>query len=170
MPVSAAPAHPPSNLPEGIEGLATLALDLRWTYGEGAERIWADLDPEVWDLARNPWLILQTASRERLEAAARDPEFRERVAAEVRRAEEVLAAPTWFGGAHPDGGEALTAVAYFSMEFGLNEALPIYSGGLGVLAGDHLKAASDLGVPVVGVGLLYQRGYFRQALDPSGAQ
>ena len=171
MPVSAAPAHPPSNPPEGLEGLATLALDLRWTYGEGAERIWAELDPEVWDLTRSPWLILQTVSRKRLEEAAQDPDFRERVAAEVRRAEEVLGAPTWFGRAQPDGGEVPTGVAYFSMEFGLSEALPIYSGGLAVLAGDHLKAASDLGVPVIGVGLLYQRGYFRQALDSAtGAQ
>ena len=84
--------------------------------------------------------------------------------------EDGLAAPTWFGGAHPDGGEALTAVAYFSMEFGLNEALPIYSGGLGVLAGDHLKAASDLGVPIVGVGLLYRSGYFAQSLSREGWQ
>lgn len=141
---------------EGFSSLAGLALDLRWSWNHGADFVWRQLDPALWELTRNPWVVLQTVSREKLQALLSNPVFRQRVdtlaTAEKRRAES----PAWLQQTHPRS--ALSCVAYFSLEFMLSEALPIYSGGLGNVAGDQLKAASDLGVPVVGVGLLYQQG------------
>lgn len=150
-----------------MAGLAELSLDLRWTWSHAADRLWREIDPAVWARTENPWLMLLSVSLQRLEQLAGDPDFR----AELERLMQVrldyLATETWCSGAYP-GNTAL--VAYFSMEYGLAEALPLYSGGLGVLAGDHLKTASDLGVPLVAVGLLYQEGYFRQMLDGRGRQ
>jgi len=154
-------------LPEGLEGLAELALDLRWSWSHTTDRLWERIDPELWELTRNPWLILQTTSRTHLEELARDPQLRQEVAEAVEDHRRDVARDTWFSHAHPS---STVSIAYFSMEFGLSEALPIYSGGLGVLAGDHLKTASDLGVPVTGIGLLYQQGYFRQVIDAAGGQ
>src|SRR5207247_1078181 len=111
---------------------------------------------------------LQTVSRDQLERALADPAFCTQVADLVHAKRQAAAAPAWFQYQHPQS--SLSCVAYFSMEFMLSEALPIYSGGLGNVAGDQLKAASDLGVPVIGVGLLYQQGYFRQVIDKDGAQ
>ncbi len=156
------------HLPEALAGLEELALDLRWSWSVADEALWRDLDPETWALTRNPWLLLQTASTTRLAELAEDRDYRARLAAAGEAHRRALAGPTWFQRAHPEA--PLGAVAYLSLEFGLSEALPIYSGGLGVLAGDHMKAASDLGVPVVGIGLLYQRGYFRQVIDHQGDQ
>ena len=150
------------------EALHELALDLRWSFNHSADHVWERLDTELWELTHNPWVVLQTVSREKLRRVTDDPEFRLLVAElrrENRRADE---SPTWFRQAHPDAG--LTAVVYFSMEFMLSEALPIYSGGLGNVAGDQLKAASNLGVPVTAIGLLYQQGYFRQEIDARGQQ
>jgi starch phosphorylase len=165
-------AHPLSfNLPtepKGVEHLIELALDLRGTWEHSADELWGQLEPELWRLTLNPWAVLQAVSHAKLKALAADPKFRQKAAALVRARRQYLAAPTWFQRHHPDA--PLTGVAYFSMEFMLSEALPIYSGGLGNVAGDQLKAASDLGVPVIGVGLLYQQGYFRQVLDAQGAQ
>jgi len=152
----------------GFDSLAELALDMRWSWNHGADKIWRLLDPGLWELTQNPWVVLQTVSRERLERVLADSVFRKNVEDLLhakRHAEETHA---WFQQTHPQS--PLTCVAYFSMEFMLSEALPIYSGGLGNVAGDQLKAASDLGVPVVGVGLLYQQGYFRQVIDQDGAQ
>jgi glycogen phosphorylase len=157
----------PAGVP-GIEDLVELALNLRSTWNHAADEIWGQLEPELWDLTHNPLVVLQTASRTKLEALAAQPAFCQRVQALVRARRQALQAPGWFQRAHP--GDPLTCIAYFSMEFGLSEALPIYSGGLGNVAGDQLKTASDLGVPVVGVGLLYQEGYFRQVLDAEGGQ
>jgi glycogen phosphorylase len=155
-------------IPERLEGLAELATDLRWSWSHSADALWERIDPETWTITRNPWLILQTVSTSRLENLAQDGAFRNSVETHVKAHRESLAAKTvWFRQAHD---HAPLSVAYFSMEFGLSEALPIYSGGLGILAGDHLKTSSDLGVPLVGVGLLYQQGYFRQALDANGGQ
>ena len=112
--------------------------------------------------------MLLSTSPEKLEELAEDEEYCERIAWLLQREEASRTAPRWFS-KHP-GDTALKSIAYFSMEFGLSESLPIYSGGLGLLAGDHLKAAHDLGVPLTGVGLLYQNGYFRQAIDKDGAQ
>jgi starch phosphorylase len=152
----------------GMEDLAELAFDLRWSWNHGADDIWRSLDPDLWDLTRNPWVILQTVARGKLKALADNTKFRSRLKKLVQEMRDSRSAEAWFQSAYPRSG--LTAVAYFSMEFMLGEALPIYSGGLGNVAGDQLKAASDLGVPVVGIGLLYQEGYFRQAIAEDGSQ
>lgn len=154
-------------LPQGLESLAGLALDLRWSWSHTSDRLWQYVDPELWAITGNPWLILQTVGPTRLKALESEPDFRKMVSDNVQTYREASEAACWFPQAHPD---AAFVASYFSMEFGLSEALPIYSGGLGVLAGDYLKTASDLGVPVVGVGLLYQRGYFHQAIDAQGRQ
>ncbi|MEZ5394142.1 MAG: alpha-glucan family phosphorylase [Bryobacterales bacterium] len=153
---------------EGFDSLAELALDVHWSWNHGADEIWAHLDPELWDLTHNPWVVLQTVSRERIERSMADPEFRRKVDDQLEANQNKRTAPSWYGRQTPH--DQLSCVAYFSMEFMLSEALPIYSGGLGNVAGDQLKAASDLGLPVVGVGLLYQQGYFRQVIDKDGAQ
>jgi glycogen phosphorylase len=153
---------------EGFESLAELALDVQWSWNHGADDVWRQLDPVLWELTRNAWGVLQTVSRERIERLSDDPVFLKRVDDLVQASREGARAPAWFQQAHPDS--PLTCIAYFSMEFMLSEALPIYSGGLGNVAGDQLKAASDLGVPVIGVGLLYSQGYFRQVIDGDGAQ
>ena len=158
-------------LPQGIDGvdsLVELALDMRWTWSHAADEVWRQLDPVLWDLTHHPCDVLQTVSREKIRSALAEPAFRKKIDALVRSKNRAAAAPAWFQKQHPK--TPLTCVAYFSMEFMLSEALPIYSGGLGNVAGDQLKAASDLGVPVVGVGLLYQQGYFRQVIDKDGAQ
>ncbi len=152
----------------GIDSLAELALDLRWSWNHGADEIWERLDLRLWELTQNPWVVLQTVSQDHLKCALADPAFQKKVADRLQAKRQAAAAPAWFQQQHPRA--PLTCVAYFSMEFMLSEALPIYSGGLGNVAGDQLKAASDLGVPVVGVGLLYQQGYFRQVIDKDGAQ
>jgi starch phosphorylase len=113
-------------------------------------------------------VVLQTVSRDQLGRVLADPAFRKNVNVLLGAKRQAAEAPAWFQQHHPQ--TPLTCVAYFSMEFMLSEALPIYSGGLGNVAGDQLKAASDLGVPVVGMGLLYQQGYFRQVIDKDGAQ
>jgi len=149
--------------------LSDLALDLRWTWSHATDQLWQDLDPDAWERTGNPYYILQSVSQARLEEAAADPAFCERLHSWLTQRERYLHDPGWFGEFQGTGGRP-KGVAYFSMEFGLGEALPIYSGGLGILAGDFLKAASDLGVPVTGIGLLYQQGYFRQILDHEGRQ
>ena len=131
-------------------------------------------DPELWELTQNPWAVLQAASQKRLAEVFADPAFVRRVNELLSEKRESLKRPTWFQSTHlsdmASGGAPLSQVAYFSMEYMLSESLPIYSGGLGNVAGDQLKAASDLGVPVVAVGLLYQQGYFRQEIDSNGVQ
>ena len=164
--------HPIYNLlPTEIEGfnsLAELALDLRSSWNHASDDVWRQLDPVLWDLTHNPWVVLQTVSRDQIERVLGDPAFREHVNDLVQTRRDAAAATAWFQHTYPQS--PLTCVAYFSMEFMLSEALPIYSGGLGNVAGDQLKATSDLGVPVVGVGLLYQQGYFRQVIGKDGAQ
>ena len=160
-----------TNLPAATQesdALVELALNLRWSWNHSADELWGKLEPELWELTQNPWVVLQTASKEKLQAASADPAFRQRVDELLREQREEKQSVAWFQKTHPNA--PLTSVAYFSMEYMLSEALPIYSGGLGNVAGDQLKAASDLGVPVIGVGLLYQQGYFRQEIDSSGAQ
>ncbi|MGA7826197.1 MAG: DUF3417 domain-containing protein, partial [Geobacteraceae bacterium] len=165
-------SHPLYNLLpteiEGFDSLAELALDMRWSWNHATDEVWRQLDPALWDLTQNPWVVLQTVSRDRIESLLADPAFRKIVDGMVQARRQALEAPAWFQQNHSQA--PLTCIAYFSMEFMLSEALPIYSGGLGNVAGDQLKAASDLGVPVVGVGLLYQQGYFRQVIDKDGAQ
>jgi starch phosphorylase len=164
--------HPIYNHPlakaEGFDELAELALDLRWSWTQGADEIWRLLDPELWELTYNPWAVLQTISQDKLKGMLADPNFRKRIASVTGAKHRAMETPGWFQQQHPQS--PLSCAAYFSMEYMLSEALPIYAGGLGNVAGDQLKAASDLGVPVVAVGLLYQQGYFRQAIDQDGAQ
>ena len=153
---------------EGFDSLAELALDMRWSWNHATDQVWRQLDPTLWEMTQNPWVVLQTVSRDKLKRVLADPAFRKNIDDLLRAKRQAAEAPAWFQQHHPQA--PLTCVAYFSMEFMLSEALPIYSGGLGNVAGDQLKAASDLGVPVVGVGLLYQQGYFRQVIDKDGAQ
>src|SRR3989475_5420747 len=152
----------------GVQALTELALDLRWSWNRSTDELWAQLDPELWALTHNPWAVLQTASPRRIQALLGRRESRQRVEDLLDRQHLYMSAAAWFDQAHRQS--PLTRVAYFSMEFALSEALPIYSGGLGNVAGDQLKAASDLGVPVVGVGVLYQQGYFRQVIAADGGQ
>lgn len=179
------PTHTPINSYNryGIEGytsLEELALDLHWSWNRSVDRkldwvdpalweiLWQWLDPALWELTHNPWVILQTVSKEKLVSALEDPEFRQILNDLLQNKREQVQSETWFQKFHSQG--SLTQVAYFSMEYMLSEALPIYSGGLGNVAGDQLKAASDLGVPVIAIGLLYQQGYFRQMIDKEGNQ
>ncbi len=165
-------SHPMYNvLPteiEGFDSLAELALDMRSAWNHATDEVWRQLDPDLWAITNNPWVVLQTASRDQIERVLADPVFRRNIDGLVLTRRQAAEAPAWFEQNHSQS--PLTCAAYFSMEFMLSEALPIYSGGLGNVAGDQLKAASDLGVPVVGVGLLYQQGYFRQVIDKDGAQ
>jgi starch phosphorylase len=158
----------PRPLPEPLSGMATLAFDLRWTWHHSTDNLWEKADPELWEATRNPLLVLESLSDERLDALAADQEFLSILKQHLQAHEAHFGGDTWF---NTRAGQLFPGyVAYFSMEFGLSESLPIYSGGLGVLAGDLLKTACDLGVPLVGIGLLYQQGYFRQALDTHGEQ
>jgi starch phosphorylase len=126
------------------------------------------LEPALWDLTHNPWVVLQTVSREQLKRTLANADFRQQVELLAKDQRRAIKAPAWFQ--RQQAKAPLAGVAYFSMEFMLSEALPIYSGGLGNVAGDQLKAADDLGVPVIGVGLLYQQGYFRQMIGRDGSQ
>jgi len=148
--------------------LHELALDLRYSSSAAAGELWSRVAPDLWAQTRNPWLILRAIKQERLDLLDQDEAFETVLAQHIERRRVDLDQVGWFRECYSGG--PLSCVAYFSMEFGVSEALPIYSGGLGILAGDHLKTASDLGVPLVGVGLLYQQGYFRQSIDKSGNQ
>jgi starch phosphorylase len=156
------------HLPDALSPLQDLALDLRWTWSHEADALWEHVDAELWNRTKSPWAMLQHVSAERLGQLASDPHVIAELDDLIAKRKAYLEQPTWMDKVHGEAG--LGRVAYFSMEFGLGEALPLYAGGLGVLAGDFLKAASDLGVPVIGVGLLFQEGYFRQMLDAQGGQ
>ncbi len=158
----------PRALPEPVKGLATLALDLRWSWNHGADSLWCQVDPKLWEATANPWLILETVSDRRLQELATDAAFLEKLKKQLDAREAHFGEKSWFS--ESIDGAIDGYVAYFSMEFGICESLPIYSGGLGVLAGDYLKTACDLDVPLIGIGLLYQQGYFRQALSAAGEQ
>jgi starch phosphorylase len=153
---------------EGFDSLVSLALDMRWSWNHAADELWQQLDPALWEQTHNPWLVLQTVSGDQLRRQLQSPSFQTKVQALEQERQQADSKPTWFQQNH--SGQPLKTVAYFSMEFMLSEALPIYVGGLGNVAGDQLKSASDLGVPVIGIGLLYQQGYFRQYIDDNGEQ
>jgi len=153
---------------EGIDSLIELALDVRWSWNHAADKIWQQLDPALWELTHNPWMVLQTVSKDQLERQFADPDFKNKINELMKLNKQAASAPAWFQQNHPNS--PLATIAYFSMEFMLSEALPIYVGGLGNVAGDQLKSASDLGLPVVAVGLLYAQGYFRQQIDQYGNQ
>lgn len=158
----------PRTLPEPLAGLTALVLDLRWSWHHSTDTLWKVVDPDLWEETRNPWLILENLSDERLDNLAADAGFIAALQNQLDAREKHCQSETWF--ASRFGQSFHGHIAYFSMEFGLSESLPIYSGGLGVLAGDYMKTACDLGVPLIGIGLLYQQGYFRQALNAQGEQ
>jgi len=166
MPLS--PFHLLPQMPKGLEGLIELALDMRFSWSHATDCLWMKIDPELWRSTHNPWLILQTTAVSHLEALANDPAFVDEVTKQLQCYQQSMESESWFG--HSKNRDAFNFIAYFCMEYGLAEALPIYSGGLGILAGDYLKAASDVGLPVAGIGLLYQQGYFRQIVDAHGNQ
>ena len=150
-------------LPEPIRPLARLASNLRWSWHRPTRELFAGLNPRLWEESgQDPIGFLGMVSREEFQQLAADQSVVERVRAAEQDLDRYLQEPRWYQGLGPD---APASIAYFSPEFGITEVLPQYSGGLGILAGDHLKAASDLGVPLVGVGLLYQAGYFKQSLS-----
>jgi glycogen phosphorylase len=159
-------------LPEGLDPLRSLMLNLRWSWHAGTRELFASIDPPSRELAeQDPVTLLSRVPQERLARLATDPEFLSRLAAASDDLHDYLAEPRWYQAEPGDAEGGLpTAIAYFSPEYGITAALPQYSGGLGILAGDHLKAASDLGVPLIGVGLLYRHGYFTQSLSIEGWQ
>ncbi|HEY8196388.1 MAG TPA: alpha-glucan family phosphorylase [Gemmatimonadales bacterium] len=157
-------------LPARIEGLAAVAMNLWWSWSREARGLFESIDKPLWRATRhNPLELLCRVDPARIAASASDSDFLRRYDDVMERmAHEANHGETWFAQNYPDlnGGP----VAYFCAEFGLHSSVPIYSGGLGVLAGDHCKAASDLGVPMVGVGLFYRKGYFDQRLTLDGWQ
>jgi glycogen phosphorylase len=154
-------------LPEPLQPLEELVLNLRWSWRHETLDLFRSVDPELWDsVGHDPVRLLGAVPADRLAALADDRRFLRRLGEEVAELRDYLSAPQWYQSI-PD---APAAIAYFSPEYGIAAALPQYSGGLGILAGDHLKTASDLGVPIIGVGLLYRHGYFTQSLSPDGWQ
>ncbi|GAA4303430.1 alpha-glucan family phosphorylase [Klenkia terrae] len=155
-------------LPEALLPLAPLVMNLRWSWHPETRDLFEAVDPDLWVTCGNdPVRVLGEVSAERLAALAKDRKFLRRLSDVTDDLQEYLDAPHWYQSL---GDAAPASIAYFSAEFGITEVLPQYSGGLGILAGDHLKAASDLGVPLIGVGLLYRAGYFSQGLSADGWQ
>jgi starch phosphorylase len=164
-----------AKLPEPLSALGELVMNLRWSWNPPAVDLLSSVDPKVWEQVRqDPVRLLGEVSGQRLESLAVDQDFLTRLAAAHADLERYLTEPRWYqekAAEGADSGQPFPAsIAYFSPEFGITEVLPQYSGGLGILAGDHLKAASDLGAPIVGVGLLYRSGYFSQSLTADGWQ
>ncbi len=151
-----------------MDALKELALNLHWSWNHAADELWEALDPYLWEMTQNPWVILQTVSGKKAQDLLATPKFQGLLSSLLQHKHRFFSSDAWFQKQHR--GVQLSSIAYFSMEFMLTEALPIYSGGLGNVAGDQMKAASDLGVPVVGVGLLWGQGYFRQDFDAEGRQ
>lgn len=157
-------------LPPELQGLKELAYNLRWSWHEETQRLFRDADTELWhSLNENPVELINQLSQDRIDDLLKDDVYLARLNHCVNNLRDYMADQTWYDRHFPDEREQ-TRVAYFCFEFGISESIPIYSGGLGVLAGDHLKAASDLGIPLVAIGLLYSRGYFRQQLNQDGWQ
>jgi starch phosphorylase len=157
-------------LPAPLAELHTLAMNLRWTWHPATQDLFEAIHPETWRAVdADPLRLLAEVPAATLDRLAVDQDFLARIDAAAGDLRRYLTEPLWYQREMP-GDDAPAAIAYFSMEFGVTEVLPNYSGGLGVLAGDQLKAASDLGVPLIGVGLLYQSGYFRQSLSLDGWQ
>ena len=156
-------------LPPALERLRDIAFNLYWSWSPVAHELFVRLDPDLWEAVRgNPIELLAKVDQERLEELAVDDAFTSHLEAAWSTFQRYMQREGWYSKTFPEAAGA--RIAYFSMEYGLHECLPIYSGGLGVLAGDHLKTASDLGIPLVGVGLAYAEGYFRQALNADGWQ
>ena len=158
------------SLPKALEDLRVVANNLFWSWNGEITEIFRRIDYDLWkQCSHNPVKMLGMVSQARLEDLARNEGFVYQLKQARQKLEETLNSPSWYNKIYAREGHR-TLIAYFSAEFGIHESLPIYSGGLGILAGDHLKSASDLGIPLVGVGLLYQNGYFRQYLNTDGWQ
>jgi starch phosphorylase len=156
-------------LPPALAPLADLTGNLRWSWHPATQDVFASVDPQVWDsVQHDPVRLLGAVGRDRLAELADDEGFVQRLVAAKADLDAYLTSDRWYQ--RKAGADAPRSIAYFSPEFGITAVLPQYSGGLGILAGDHLKAASDLGVPLVGVGLLYKAGYFKQSLSREGWQ
>jgi len=158
------------SLPPPVSRLYELAVDLWWSWHREARQVFRTLDYGLWRAtAHNPVRMLRLIAPEKLQAAAQDPEFLRLYDRAIAALDDARAARnTWWSRASPPiGGQS---IAYFSAEFALHQSLPIYAGGLGVLAGDHCKEAADLGVPLIGVGFMYPQGYFHQHVSPEGWQ
>ena len=157
-------------LPERLQRLQDLALNIWWSWSPAAQDMFESIAPDLWEQTNhNPVKLLRAISVERLQSLAEDDDFLASFDAVIADFDAyMLEKSTWYSRTHGDRPEE--SVAYFSAEFGLHESLPIYSGGLGVLAGDHCKSASDLGLPFVGVGFLYPQGYFKQHISEEGDQ
>ena len=156
-------------LPESLVGLATLAGNLRWSWHPETQDVFEAIDPRLWaEVNHDPVLLLGAVGRERLAELAADEGFLTQLRAANASLDEYLTGERWYS--RRAGADAPTSIAYFSPEYGISAVLPQYSGGLGILAGDHLKASSDLGIPVIGVGLFYRHGYFKQSLSREGWQ
>ena len=157
-------------LPKRIEKLSVIANNLWWSWNTNFLKLFKEIDIDVWErVGKNPVKFLKKVTQEKLERASEDAEFLKQYDRFVKDFEDYIKSKnTWFSKKYPDNTGDL--IAYFSAEYGLDEILPIYSGGLGILSGDHLKSASDLGVPLVAVGLLYKNGYFWQTINGQGVQ
>jgi glycogen phosphorylase len=162
--------RPQYHLPERISGLRSLALNLWWTWHQEAREVFRRLDYPLWRLtSHNPVRMLHSVPQQRLTEVARDPAFLALYDAAIARFGRALTGQdSWWAGSFPQLSDR--PIAYFSAEFALHQSLPIYAGGLGVLAGDHCKEASDLGIPLVGVGFMYPQGYFHQTMSAEGWQ
>jgi len=157
------------SLPSRLQPLQEIAYNLLWTWDREAIDLFRRLDRDLWnETEHNPVLMLGKISQTQLEMAAMDDSFLAYMDRVYRNFKDYTSSSTWFDKTY--GKDSQTCIAYFSAEFGITESMPIYSGGLGILAGDYLKSSSDMGAPLVGVGLLYQKGYFRQRLNADGWQ
>ena len=163
------PYHVTPCLPQRLQCLNKLSLNLRWSWHHPTIEVFRTMDPDLWeDTGHNPRLVLGRIDQKRLTELSNDEAFLAQMDRASADLDDYLAGAGWFAGAHPEARNI--RIGYFSAEFGLTECIPNYAGGLGILAGDHLKSASDLGLPLIGVGLLYQGGYFHQYLNPDGWQ
>ncbi len=155
-------------LPDSLRPLGELVSNLRWSWHPPTQDLFEEIDPALWQsVGHDPVALLGAVSTARLEELAGDASYVERVGAARADLETYLTGDRWYQQRTEEGPRA---IGYFSPEFGITAVLPQYSGGLGILAGDHLKTASDMGIPIIGVGLLYRHGYFKQSLSAEGWQ
>ncbi|HBX80725.1 MAG: alpha-glucan family phosphorylase [Propionibacteriaceae bacterium] len=158
-------------LPPELKGLEGLSKNLRWAWHQGTQQLFRAVDPQLWEtVGHDPIKLLSQVPAARMATLAADKRFVRNVQLIEADLHDYMTGDLWFQGFAAENPSAPKAIGYFSAEFGISEVLPQYSGGLGILAGDHLKAASDVGAPIIGVGLLYRHGYFRQSLNASGWQ
>jgi starch phosphorylase len=160
-----------AHLPERLEALEQLSINLRWSWDKPTQDLFASIEPTLWDqCGQDPVALLGAVSPGRLDELAQDGGFLDRLDELAADLNDYLSRPLWYQQQQSNGTAMPNGIAYFSMEFGVAQVLPNYSGGLGILAGDHLKSASDLGLPLIAVGLYYRSGYFRQSLTADGWQ